>query len=500
MPMLHSLFRAAAVTGSSDTAVVDASGRLRYDELRIAAESFAWHLQSGGARAGDRVAILMPNGVDAAIALWGVLEAGCVIVPLHAGLRGDPLLQTLRDADPQWLVVSGSVQPQQSALTAAGLTTSVIPFERTKPQTGISLPGAVREDSDLAALIYTSGSTGEPKGVMLNHANMIAAIRMVNDYLQLESSDVIYSPLPLSSSYGLYQLLLGLAVGATIVLDRSFAFPAQCLATIAREKATAMAAVPTMLAWMAHSPLLDRHDLSSLRKLTSAAASLPPEHALKITARLPQAHLYVMYGQTECKRISWLHPRELAQRAGSVGRGLAGQEHRVVNEEGLAVAPGEYGELQVRGPHVMMGYWRKAGETSRKFLAATDGGSPWMRTGDQFLVDVDGYLYFTGRTDEIMKIGGHKVSPSEIEYVLCQIPGVLEAAVVATSDDTWGEAAAAFVVQAADSQLTEQDIRGYCSQRLRGFLVPKFVHFQRELPKTASGKVLKRQLRSPVLQ
>jgi long-chain acyl-CoA synthetase len=500
MPMLHSLFRAAAVTGSSDTAVVDASGRLRYDELRVAAESFATHLKSCGAQAGDRVAILMPNGANAAITIWGVLEAGCVIVPLHAGLRGDPLLQILRDAEPQWLIVSDSVQPQQSALTAAGLTTSVIQFERTAPHPGASLPGAVCRDTDLAALIYTSGSTGEPKGVMLSHANMTSAIHMVNDYLQLDRSDVIYSPLPLSSSYGLYQLLLGLAVGATIILDRSFAFPAQCLATIAREKATAMAAVPTMLGWMAHSPLLDRHDLTSLRKLTSAADALPPEHAVKITARLPQVSLYVMYGQTECKRISWLPPGELAQRAGSVGRGLAGQEHRVVNEDGLAVAPGEYGELQVRGPHVMMGYWRKAGETSAKFIAASDGGMPWMRTGDQFMIDVDGYLYFTGRTDEIMKIGGHKVSPSEIEYVLCQIPGVQEAAVVGIPDDTWGEAAAAFIVQTANSELTEQGIKSYCSQRLRGFLVPKFIHFQRELPKTASGKILKRQLRSPVLQ
>jgi amino acid adenylation domain-containing protein len=492
--MLHSLFRTAAVTWSSKAAVVDVAGGLSYAELHTAAGAFASFLRRRGAKPGDRVALLLPNGIDAAIAIWGTLEAGCVIVPLHASLRGDALVQTLRDADVQWLVPAPEACAHLSALDAAGLAIPRIMVSEAIHDAEHLPPGATADVQQLGALIYTSGSTGEPKGVMLSHANMIAAIGMVNGYLRLTGHDIIYSPLPLSSSYGLYQLLLGLSIGATVVLDRSFAFPVKSLSLIAREKATVMAAVPTMLGWMANSPALAQHDLASLRLLTSAAAALPPDHALKLRQRLPTARLFVMYGQTECKRISWLDPEQLEQRPGSVGRGMAGQEHRVVDAAGLPAKPGEPGELQVRGPHVMSGYWQRPQESALKLQPAEDGGLPWLKTGDLFTVDAEGYLFFVGRSDEILKIGGHKVSPTEIENVLCQIPGVLEAAVTGMPDSVWGEAAVAHLVKSRDSQLTEEDVKRYCSQHLRGFMVPRVIRFEKELPKTASGKTLKRQL------
>jgi long-chain acyl-CoA synthetase len=391
------------------------------------------------------------------------------MVPLHAALKGDALRATLEDADPHWIMASPDVITPRA-------------------------PTSDAESADLAALIYTSGSTGEPKGVMQTHANMAAAIRMVNGYLQINDRDIIHSALPLSSSYGLYQLLLGLAVGATVLLDRSFAFPASCLAIAARERATVMAAVPTMLGWMAQSPLLDRHDLGSLRMITSAAAALPPAQALQLRRRLPQARLFVMYGQTECKRISYLDPDDLQLHADSVGRGIIGQEHRVIDANGDPVAPGEVGELIVRGPHVMRGYWRKPGETADKLRVLGADDKPWMFTGDAFTVDDQGFLRFAGRRDEIMKIGGHKVSPAEIENVLCQIPDVLEAAVVGIPDQQWGQVAAAFVVKTADSTLTADDLKRHCSQLLRGYMVPRVFSFQSSLPKTASGKILKRAI------
>jgi acyl-CoA synthetase (AMP-forming)/AMP-acid ligase II len=472
--MLQDLFRSATVNDRSKVAVVDGSRRITYGELQEAAMAFASQLHTLGARCGDRVVLTLPNGIDAAITLWGTLELGAVMVPLHVALKGDALRATLEDADPHWIVASPGV---------------------ITPRT----PTSGEDSTDLAALIYTSGTTGEPKGVMLTHASMTAAIQMVNDYLRIIPGDVIHSALPLSSSYGLYQLLLGLAAGATVLLDRGFAFPASCLALAARERATVMAAVPTMLGWMAQSPLLDRLDLGSLRMITSAAAALPAAQALQLRKRLPQSRLFVMYGQTECKRISFLDPEEIESHADSVGKGLPGQEHQVVDASGDPVPPGEVGELVVRGPHVMRGYWRKPVETAEKLRPLGAGSEPWMFTGDGFAVDTEGYLRFAGRLDEIMKIGGHKVSPAEIESVLCQHPDVLEAAVIGIPDQQWGQVAAAFIVPAEGSTHTAEDMKRWCSQKLRGHMVPRVFRFLETLPKTPSGKILKRAIDTSAL-
>ena len=464
--MLQDLFDSATVRDRSKVAVIDAVRRIDYGDLQLAAHDFAARLRASGARPGDRVAIHLPNGIDAAIALWGTLAAGTVMVPLHAALRGEALDKVTADADPHWLVREpGAIEPRVPAIG----------------------PGS----EGLAALIYTSGSTGQPRGVMHTHDSMQAGIRMVNDYLRIEAGDIIHSALPLSSSYGLYQLLLGLSCGATVLLDRSFAFPAACLALAARERATVMAAVPTMLGWMARTPLLDQHDLSALRMLTSAAAALPAAHALRLRRRLPQARLFVMYGQTECKRISYLDPDLLEAHPESVGSGLAEQEHRVVDAEGRAVPPGEAGELIVRGPHLMQGYWRRPEETAARLRSLGEDPRPWLFTGDAFTVDAQGLLRFMGRNDEILKIGGHKVSPAEIENVLCQLPEVLEAAVTGVPDEHWGQVAAAFIVPAPASSLDVEQVKRHCSQRLRGYMVPRVVRFVASLPKTPSGKILK---------
>jgi len=472
--MLQDLFSTANVNDSSKLAVIDGARRISVAELEEAALAFSARLQAMGAKPGDRVATVMPNGIDAAVALCGTMQAGGVMVPLHSSLKGEALRAVVEDADPHWLVTGNG------AIVA-----------RT--------PACTEQSRGLAALIYTSGSTGQPKGVMLAPDNMRAALRMVNAYLGITADDIIHSALPLSSSYGLYQLLLGLATGATVLLDRGFAFPANSLALIERERATVMAAVPTILGWMAHTPVLEKHDLASLRLITSAAAALPAAQALRLRGRLPGARLYVMYGQTECKRISYLDPDELEAHPDSVGRGLAGQEHHIVDMHGNMVEPGEVGELIVRGPHVMQGYWRRPEETAQKLRMLVPGEEPWLFTGDAFSADASGLLRFAGRNDEILKIGGHKVSPAEIENVLCQIPDVLEAAVLGIPDEQWGQVAAAFIVRNAASTIDAEEVKRYCSQRLRGYMVPRVFAFPKSLPKTPSGKILKQAIDSVAL-
>ena len=513
--MLHDLFRAAAALHAEKLAVVGHSSRLTYRQLENEANRLAQELRRLGARDGDRVAVLMANSAEAAVAIWAVLEAGCVLVPLHAAARRESLQPILRDAEPHWLIAGGELSaafpgllaanPGISKLLAWSATTDAAPgrdprllpwsLEPCAASSQESPPGPAQESAALAALIYTSGSTGEPKGAMLSHANMLAAIRAVNEYLQVTPDDVIYSALPLSSSYGLYQLVLGLAVGATVVLDRSFAFPARSLALVAAEKATVIAGVPTMYAWLAATPTLDQYDLSRLRILTSAAAALPLEHARRVRERLPNARLFVMYGQTECKRISYLDPDDFERKPGSVGRGMPFQEHKVVDESGEPVPPGGIGELVVRGPHVMLGYWRNDDATAHKLRPIAGSAEPWMHTDDLFRIDADGYLFFIGRRDDILKIGGHKVSPREVEEVLCQMPEILEAAVVGMPDAEWGQAAMAHVVLREGASCDAEAVMRFCRTRLRGFMVPKAVVFLGSLPKTESGKVKKRELR-----
>jgi long-chain acyl-CoA synthetase len=512
--MLQHFFQTSACLHAVKTAVVAHGRRLTYAELQSEARRLATALRARGARHGDRVGMLLANSAEAAVTAWAILEAGCVLVPLHAASRREALLPVLRDAEPRWIVTAGELSASLAAIREgapglAGLfvwapragTDGVIEWQfgaaraanaaNAADDAGAAQAGA---DTDLAALIYTSGSTGEPKGVMLSHANMVAAVRAVNAYLRLESTDVVYSALPLSSSYGLYQLVSTLALGATLVLDRSFAFPARSLALVAGEGATVFAGVPTMYAWMSSAPALQAHDLSRLRILTSAAASLPLEHGRRMRERLPQARLFVMYGQTECKRITYLDPEDFERKPGSVGRGMPFQQLAVVDEAGVPVPAGGTGELVVSGPHVMQGYWRKPEASAHKLRPIAGDESCWLHTDDLFRVDEDGYLFFVGRKDDILKVGGNKVSPREIEEVLCQLEGVREAAVIGMPDPAWGEAAKAYLVLRDDAAVSAEDVTRHCSARLRGFMVPKAVVFVRDLPKTESGKVKKREL------
>lgn len=512
--MVHELFRAAAYLYPGKTAVVGHTGRLTYRQLEGEAFRLAAELRRLGAREGDRVAVMMPNSAEAAVTIWAVLAARCVLVPLHAAARAETLPPVIRDAEPRWLITGGELvaalypvlkdnsgiegwvawSTVRENLQGVGTHTTAWSLALPDEPSPMSPAAATRNVDDLAALIYTSGSTGEPKGVMLSHANMSAALRAVNAYLCLCSRDVVYSALPLSSSYGIYQLILGLVVGATVVLDRSFAFPASSLAIVAAEKVTAFAGVPTMYAWLANTATLDQYDLTHLRILTSAAAALPLEHAQRIRERLPHARVFVMYGQTECKRISFLDPDDFDRKPGSVGHGMPYQEHMVVDESGAPVPPGGIGELAVHGPHVMRGYWRNATETAHKLRPVNGGTELWLHTDDLFRVDEDGYLFFIGRRDDILKIGGHKVSPREIEEVLCQMPDVHEAAVVGMPDPVWGQTAMAHVVLREGASTTEDDVIHYCKARLSAYMVPKSVRFSGDLPKTESGKIKKRAL------
>jgi acyl-CoA synthetase (AMP-forming)/AMP-acid ligase II len=284
---------------------------------------------------------------------------------------------------------------------------------------------------------------------------------------------------------------MAVKLGATLVLEKSFAFPQAIFDVMRKEKVTGLPLVPTMAALILQMKDLAPGSFPSLRYITNTAAALPPAHIARLRELFPGVRLYSMYGLTECKRCTYLPPEQLDKRPDSVGIAIPNTEAYVVDDTGARVKPGKEGELVIRGPHVMQGYWEDEVATAK---ALRPGYNPWERvlyTGDLFRCDEEGFLYFVGRKDDIIKTRGEKVAPKEVEAVLHFCPGIAEAVVVGVADPILGQAIKAIVV-ASDPALTEREVIRHCAQSLEDFMVPKSVEFRQSLPKTDTGKISRR--------
>ncbi len=493
-------------------ALVFQEQRLTYQEIDAQANRLAQALLDHGVQRGDRVAIYLPNSVEAAVAIFAILKAGAVFLVINPTTKLDKLAYILNDCRATGLVtqarqlerleeLQGRVpslrmvvlcgKEADQAATSQRELLSFAALQQTYPN---QLPPQKCIDVDLACLIYTSGTTGEPKGVMSAHSNVVAAASSIIQYLKNVPEDIVINVLPLSFDYGLYQLLMTFKFGGTLVLEKSFAYPAAVLRLMEKERVTGFPGVPTMFAILLQMDL-SRYDLSSLRYITNTAAALPPSHIRQLRQKFPWAALYSMYGLTECKRVSYLPPEELDRRPDSVGIAIPNTEVWIVDENGHRVGPGVVGELVVRGSHVMRGYWEKPEATAERYRPGPIPGEQVLYTGDLFKMDEEGFLYFVARKDDIIKSRGEKVSPKEVENVLYSLDGVVEAAVIGVPDDILGEAIKAFVVRRDGNTLTERDVLRHCSRHLEDFMVPKYIEFRSELPKTPSGKIKKTDLR-----
>jgi acyl-CoA synthetase (AMP-forming)/AMP-acid ligase II len=347
-------------------------------------------------------------------------------------------------------------------------------------------------EQDLACLVYTSGSTGEPKGVMESHACIDFATGSIIQYLENTADDIVLNCLPLSFDYGLYQPFMVFKFGGTLVLERSFMFPAAIVKKMEKERVTGFPGVPTIFSLLLQMDL-NAYDLSSLRYITNTAAALPVSHIERLCAKFPHVQLYSMYGQTECKRVLYLPPHELKKRPGSVGIAIPGTEVWIQGPEGERLLPGSIGQLVVRGRHVMKGYLNKPKETASTFGPGRFPEEGVLFTGDLFCQDEEGFFYFISRVDDIIKTRGEKVAPKEIENVLYLLPCVQEAAVVGIPDELEGEAIKAYLVS-GDPDLSAKDVINHCKKHLESFMVPKFVEFRDTLPKSSAGKIAKREI------
>jgi len=511
--MLVSDFLHDSVERTPDkVALVCGDLRLTYAEIDASANRVANGLIAAGVQRGDRVAVWLPNCVETVIAIFGILKANAVFTVINATTKPDKLVYILDNCEAGALFAprrqSGLVQrllaevPSLLQVVLAGKgpepdldVPAVSTFERLIDNNSPARPPRAAIDIDLACLIYTSGSTGDPKGVMSTHANVAFAASSIITYLENVPDDIIINVLPLSFDYGLYQLLMTFKFGGTLVLERTFAYPAALLKRIAEERVTGLPGVPTLFAVLLQLDL-GRFDLSSVRYLTNTAAALPVSHIQQLRDAFPWARLYSMYGLTECKRTLYLPPEELDRRPGSVGIPIPGTEAWVETEEGNRAAPGEIGELVVRGSHVMQGYWRDPETTTQRYLSGRYPAERLLYTGDLFKTDDEGFLYFVARKDDVIKSRGEKVPPKEVESVLYALPGVVEAAVVGVPDPLLGEAIKAYIVQVEGALLTERAVIRHCIANLEDFAVPKLVEFRDALPKTASGKIQKRALQA----
>jgi acyl-coenzyme A synthetase/AMP-(fatty) acid ligase len=297
--------------------------------------------------------------------------------------------------------------------------------------------------------------------------------------------------LPLSFDYGLYQVFLAFNAGARLVLERSFVYPGVILELLNRERVTGLPLVPMLAALLLKQDL--RSAASTLRYITNTGAVIPPAHFAALRQQLPDVRIFSMYGLTECKRVSFLPPDELDRRPTSVGKPMNNVEVFVADAEGRLSTHGT-GELVVRGANVMQGYWRAPELTDRVLKPGPLPGQKLLYTGDIFEIDDDGYMYFQGRVDDMIKSRGQRVSPKEVENVLYELPGIVGAAVVGVPDPLAGNYVKAFVRLQTGITLSEQDVIRHCSQRLEDFMVPRVVAFVNELPTTHSGKIDRRTL------
>jgi long-chain acyl-CoA synthetase len=501
--LIHHFLEQSARAYPDKVALIHGGARATYDEVNGKANLVARYLLGKGLEPGDRVSILMENSLDYVVSYYGVLKAAGVPVPLNTDLKPDGFRSIHHEVEPGWVISATKFEKllhsadldggsmwglilKAPALAWQGVTFAVESLEEIFQDGPASNPDIEIQDSSLASIIYTSGSIGPPKGVMLTHRNIISNTLSICEYLQLTRDDIQMVVLPFFYVMGKSLLNTHVAVGGTVVINNKFAFPAAVLNQMVAEKVTGFSGVPSTYAYLLHrSPLgAYRDKLTALRYCSQAGGHM--SRAIKEGLRhvLP-AHtlIYIMYGATEASaRLSYLRPERYADKMDSIGQAIPGVTLLVLDPAGNEAPPGQIGELVAAGPNIMQGYWRDP-EGTAKVLNGT-----WYHTGDQAYQDTEGHFYLVGRKDDLLKVGGHRVNPREIEDTLMASGMLLETVVVGLPDGLLGHRLVTLAVPIA-ADLNESTLLSYCAERLPKFKLPSEVKLIRALPKNANGKI-----------
>jgi long-chain acyl-CoA synthetase len=487
---LASAFAATAQKHSAKPAVFWGDDEHSYERLLAQSLQLAAHLhRTLGVRPGDRVALWLKNCPEFVPALFGVLASGAVVVPVNTFLKPDEVHHVLADAAINVVITDASMAeylPALAALRPQLRFWQVEEFPRlgNHSATDVVLHPSARED--LAVIIYTSGTTGRSKGAMLTHGNLLHNIESCRQVLAAVDHDRFVVLLPMFHSFMLcVGVLLPMIVGGSMVLIRSLHPPKNILQDIYRRRATILPAVPSFFRTLATTPMPS--DLP-LRICISGGAPLPVEILREFNRHMP-VPLIEGYGLSEASPVVSMNPIAGPHKEGSIGRPIPDVEITVQDDEGNFLPTGATGEICVRGGNVMRGYWNQPESTAK---ALRNG---WLLTGDVGRGDSDGYFYITDRKKDMLIVNGINVYPREIEEVIYQIPGVKEAAVVGIPDSRRGEHPVAFVAAKDGTKLEEKAILALLRQKLADYKVPKKVTFLSALPRNATGKVLKTELR-----
>jgi acyl-CoA synthetase (AMP-forming)/AMP-acid ligase II len=491
-------------------AVVCGNLRLTYAQLGGRVDRLAASLHELGLRQGAPVAVLEKNCHRYIETYLAAAQLGIVLVPLNYRLAPRELAEILIDSEAQGLMVGQGFLPvldsirlaapqcQHVVVLAEDAPAGMIAYEALLRQEHASVPLPERKADDLLYLYYTSGTTGRPKGAMLTEGNVAFNAEVCHSVIGYRSEDRYLHAAPMFHLADAASLWALTRSGACHVCLSDFE-PVRCLQMLQDERISVSVLVPTMINFLLNAPNATGYNLDAWRLLVYGASPMP-EALIRRVINEFDVKLEQAYGMTELSPIATIlfpeehvleGPERFVRRLRSAGRAVPGVEVRVVDDHDVDVPSGEVGEVIVRGPNVMRGYWKQPEATAE----ALRGG--WMHTGDMATLDEDAFVYIVDRKKDMIISGGENVYSTEVEAVLYQHPAVLEAAVVGVPDPRWGEAVLAIIAAKPGQQVTADELRAYCRERIAGYKIPRSVNFLESLPKTATGKISKKDLRAP---
>ncbi len=493
------IFRRGGRSRLNHPAILEQQKVTTYRELYEIVNRLSNGLSSLGVKKESKVALYLPNTREFIQSYYAVLQLGAVVVPINVLLRSDEINYIVDHSDTEVVITNKEHYPElrnglkglkgvKHVIVSGLAEEGIINFEKLVSEAADSSPQNAVKDDDVAVIIYTSGTTGKPKGAMLSHNNIGSNVVTFNDIMRGNPDDKMITVLPLAHIFGQTCVMnTGIYNGATLILHQRFD-PVEIMQSIQDNKATVFTGVPTMYSYIINHPDALKYDLSSLRLCISGGAPIPVEVLNKFESMYNRI-IIEGYGLSETSPVNAFNTIEGPRKPASTGTPIKGVEVKIFDEHDNELPAGEVGEIVVRGPNVMLGYYKDPEATAWAMRG------DWFHTGDMAYKDEDGYIFIVDRKKDMILKSGYNVYPREVEEVLYTNPKVAEAAVVGVPDELKGEEVKAFVVLKEGEFATEEEIRDYCRLKIAPYKIPRYVEFIDALPKGSTGKILRRQLR-----